>query len=153
MRSRRPCRSMSPSASAFPATDWIEGGWNLDQSIALAQALDSRDCACIHVSGGGLDPARQQQLPLVPGYQLPFAEAIKRKVEMPVVGVGLITEPRQAEAAIAEGKADLVALGRGMLYDPRWPWHAVAIFGATVKAPRQYGDWAPATARGLFAFA
>lgn len=133
------------------ATDWIEGGWDLDQSIELARALDARDCAYIHVSGGGLDPKRQQLPPLVPGYQLPFAEAIRGHVDMPVIGVGLITGAAQAQAAIAEGKADLVALGRGILYNPRWPWHAAAELGATVRAPTQYLACAPHGINVLFA--
>jgi len=133
------------------ATDWVEGGWDIGQSIALARALDDRGCDYIHVSSGGLDPARQRLPRLVPGYQLPLAKAIKEQVRMPVIGVGLITSPIEAEAAIASGQADLVALGRGMLFNPRWPWHAAAELGATVRAPWQYRQCAPATSRGLFA--
>ncbi|MEW9612855.1 tRNA-dihydrouridine synthase [Shinella sp. S4-D37] len=132
------------------ATDWVEGGWDLDDSIALAKALDARDCTYIHVSAGGLDPERQQLPQLVPGYQLPFAEAIRQRVKMPVVGVGLITEPRQAEEALATGKADLIALGRGMLYNPRWPWHAAVELGASVTAPWQYHAAAPRASKALF---
>ncbi|HEY0275949.1 MAG TPA: NADH:flavin oxidoreductase/NADH oxidase [Paenirhodobacter sp.] len=133
------------------ATDWAEGGWDLAQSIALAKVLDARGCAYIHVSGGGLDPDRQHLPPLEPGYQLPFAQAIRAEVAMPVIGVGLITQPAEAEAAIATGQADLVALGRGMLFDPRWPWHAAAELGATVRAPVQYLQCAPHGHKALFA--
>ncbi|MCP8897440.1 NADH:flavin oxidoreductase/NADH oxidase [Shinella daejeonensis] len=133
------------------ATDWVEGGWDVDDSIELAKALDARGCSYIHVSGGGLDPEHQQLPPLVPGYQLPYAETIRQHVQMPVVGVGLITTPQQAEAALAEGKADLIALGRGILYNPRWPWHAAAELGATVRAPFQYAGSAPQGSKGLFA--
>lgn len=126
------------------ATDWVEGGWDLAQSIVLSQALDARGCAHIHVSAGGLDPERQVLPALVPGYQLPYAAAIKAAVRMPVIGVGLITEPRQAEAALQEGQCDLVALGRAMLYDPRWPWHAAHALGLRVALPRQYAQCWPA---------
>ncbi len=123
------------------ATDWVDGGWDLEQSIALARKLDARGCHYIHVSSGGLDPA--QEIALGPGYQLPFAEAIKHEVAMPVVAVGLITEPAQAEAVLADGQADAVALARAMLFDPRWPWHAAAALGAQVAAPPQYMRSAP----------
>lgn len=123
------------------ATDWVEGGWDLAQSVSLAKALDARGCHYLHVSSGGLHPA--QRIAAEPGYQVPFAEAIRREVDMPVVAVGLITEPRQAEAILAEGRADAVALARAMLYDPRWPWHAAAALGGRVAAPPQYLRSAP----------
>lgn len=123
------------------ASDWVEGGWDLAQSIALAKALDARGCHYIHVSSGGLHPA--QRIAIGPGYQLAFAEAIKREVAMPVIAVGLITEPRQAEDVLAQGQADAVALARAMLYDPRWPWHAAAALGAQAAAPPQYLRSAP----------
>jgi len=130
------------------ASDWVEGGWDLAQSIELARALDARGCHYIHVSSGGLDP--RQKIPAGPNYQVPFAEAIKAAVGMPVIAVGLITEPEQAEAILAEGKADAVALARGMLYDPRWPWHAAAKLGAQVHAPPQYLRCEPHGHKGLF---
>lgn len=123
------------------ATDWVEGGWDLEQSLALAQALDARGCHYLHISSGGLDP--RQKIPAVPGYQVPFAEAIKRTVRMPVIAVGLITEPLQAETILTCGQADAIALARGMLYDPRWPWHAAAALGASAVAPPQYLRAAP----------
>ncbi|MGJ4729732.1 NADH:flavin oxidoreductase/NADH oxidase [Luteimonas sp. SDU101] len=123
------------------ATDWVAGGWDLDQSIALARVLDARGCHFIDVSSGGLHPA--QQIVPEPGYQVPLAEAIRREVGMPVIAVGLITEPAQAEAILAEGRADAVALARGMLYDPRWPWHAAAALGDHAPAPPQYLRCAP----------
>ncbi|HRA57677.1 MAG TPA: tRNA-dihydrouridine synthase, partial [Thermomonas sp.] len=117
------------------ATDWVDGGWDLAQSIALARALDARGCHFIHVSSAGLHPA--QKIAVGPGYQLPFAEAIRREVAMPVIGVGLITTPEQAEATLEQGQADAIALARALLYDPRWPWHAAAALGATVgTSPR-----------------
>ncbi|MCH8179994.1 MAG: NADH:flavin oxidoreductase/NADH oxidase [Proteobacteria bacterium] len=130
------------------ATDWVPGGWDLAQSGVFAQALKARGCDAIHVSSGGL--STQQQIRLAPGYQLPFAEAIKREVGMPTIGVGLITEPAQAEAVVASGQADLVGLARAMLYNPRWPWHAAAALGARVHAPPQYLRCQPAGLRDLF---
>ena len=123
------------------ATDWVEGGWDREQSLVLAKALDARGCHFIHVSSGGLHPA--QQIATGPGYQLPFAEAIKREVAMAVIAVGLITEPKQAEDVLVHGQADAVALARAILFDPRWPWHAAAALGAPVAAPPQYLRSAP----------
>jgi len=118
------------------AADWVAGGWDIEQSVALAHELKKHACDFIHVSSGGLSP--QQQIPLIPSYQVPFAERIKRETGLPTIAVGLITEPEQAEAIIAEGRADMVAVGRGMLYDPRWPWHAAVTLGAQVSAPPQF---------------
>ena len=130
------------------ATDWVPGGWDLPQSEAFAQALRDRGCDVIHVSTGGL--STQQQIALSPGYQLPFAAAIKRHTGMPIIGVGLITEPAQAEAVVASGEADLVGLARAMLYNPRWPWHAAAALGARVHAPPQYLRCQPHGLHDLF---
>ncbi len=85
-----------------------------------------------------------------PGYQVPFAEAIRATVKMPVMAVGLITEPQQAEDIVAQGKADLVALARGLLLDPRWAWRAAAALGATVQGPRQYWRSQSALSRNVF---
>ncbi|MES2188149.1 MAG: NADH:flavin oxidoreductase/NADH oxidase [Pseudomonadota bacterium] len=132
------------------ATDWVEGGWDLAQSIALAQALEARGCDYLHVSSGALSPA--QQIPLSPGYQVPFADAIKQAVDkMPVIAVGLITEAKQAETILEKGQADAIALARAMLYDPRWPWHAAAELGASVRAVPQYLRSEPHGVKGLFA--
>lgn len=131
------------------ATDWVEGGWDLEQSIALSKALDARGAHYIHVSSGGLDP--RQQIPVQAGYQIPFAQQIKAQVNTPVIGVGLITEPAQAEAILQDGQADAIALARGILYDPRWPWHAAAALGASVTPSPQYLRCEPRDARGVFA--
>jgi 2,4-dienoyl-CoA reductase-like NADH-dependent reductase (Old Yellow Enzyme family) len=117
-------------------TDWVDGGWDIDQTIAFAQALEARGCGGIHVSSGGLIPS--QQIPVGPSYQVPLARAVKRAVRLPVIAVGLITEFEQAEAIVGTGDADLIALARTILYNPRWPWHAAAHFGAHVNAPVQY---------------
>ena len=157
-RMRFPLEVFDAVRAAFPAdkpvtmrvsgTDWVEGGWDIEQTIAFAQALEERGCAAIHVSSGGLDP--RQQIPMGPNYQVPLAREVKRAVGMPVVAVGLITEFEQAEAIVGTGDADVVALARGILYDPRWPWHAAAHLGASVKAPPQYLRSQPRHHRDLF---
>ncbi|MXV07936.1 MULTISPECIES: oxidoreductase [unclassified Xanthomonas] len=130
------------------ATDWVDGGWDLAQSEVLAQALQAQGCDYLHVSSGGLD--RRQRIPVAPGYQVPLAEALHRAVRMPVIAVGLITEPQQAEAILAEDRADAIALARGILYDPRWPWHAAAALGARLRPSPQYLRCEPHAARGVF---
>ncbi|WP_158773569.1 NADH:flavin oxidoreductase/NADH oxidase [Cobetia sp. L2A1] len=118
------------------ATDWAEGGWDLAQSIELAKQLDTRGCHYLHVSSGGL--SEHQQIPVEPNYQVPHAEALKSHVVMPVIAVGLITDPQQAEDIVTNEHADAIALARGILYDPRWPWHAAAALGETIKVSPQY---------------
>jgi 2,4-dienoyl-CoA reductase-like NADH-dependent reductase (Old Yellow Enzyme family) len=130
------------------ATDWVEGGWDLEQSIVFAHELEKRGCQFIHVSSGGVSPL--QKIPVGPGYQIEFAARIKQKIGMPIIGVGLITEAKQAETIIQTGQADMVALARAMLYDPRWPWHAAAELGATVSAPPQYWRSQPHEYKHLF---
>jgi 2,4-dienoyl-CoA reductase-like NADH-dependent reductase (Old Yellow Enzyme family) len=130
------------------ATDWVDGGWDVDGSIAFGHALKARGCAALHVSSGGVSPL--QRITLGPGYQVPFAQAIKAAVGLPTIACGLITEAEQAEAVIAQGQADAVALARAMLYDPRWPWHAAASLGAQVDAPHQYWRSQPRELKDLF---
>jgi 2,4-dienoyl-CoA reductase-like NADH-dependent reductase (Old Yellow Enzyme family) len=137
-----------PVTMRVSATDWVEGGWDVEQTIEFARALEARGCAAIHVSSGGLDA--RQQIPVGPSYQVPLAREVKRAVSIPVVAVGLITDFEQAEAIVGTGDADLVALARGILYDPRWPWHAAAALGASVKAPLQYLRSQPRQHRDLF---
>ena len=130
------------------ASDWVPGGWDLAQSETLALILESRGCNFLHVSSGGLD--ERQKIDIGPGYQVPFAAAIKAKVRMPVIAVGLITEPEQAESILRHNHADAVALARGILYDPRWPWHAAAALGDSVVPAPQYLRCEPRDARGVF---
>ncbi len=130
------------------AADWVDGGWDIEQSIVLAKALEARGSDFIHVSSGGL--SLEQKIPVGPGYQLPFARQVKEASGLPTIGVGLITEAKQAEAVVTEGDADLVAVARAMLYDPRWPWHAAAELGAQVQAPPQFWRGAPRGAEGVF---
>jgi 2,4-dienoyl-CoA reductase-like NADH-dependent reductase (Old Yellow Enzyme family) len=157
-RMRFPLEVFDAVRAAFPtgrpvwmrlsATDWVAGGWDLDSSVAFARALKDRGCAAIHVSSGGVSP--QQKIPLGSGYQVPHAARIKAEVGLPTIAVGLITEPAQAEAIVASGQADAVALARAMLYDPRWPWHAAATLGAKVQAPKQYWRSQPREYKDLF---
>jgi 2,4-dienoyl-CoA reductase-like NADH-dependent reductase (Old Yellow Enzyme family) len=130
------------------ATDWVEGGWDLEQSQVLSAELEKRGCQFLHVSSGGLSPL--QKIPVGPGYQIEFAARIKQQTSMPVIGVGLITEAKQAETIVQTGQADMVALARAMLYDPRWPWHAAAELGASVAAPPQYWRSQPHEYKHLF---
>jgi len=130
-----------PVGVRISATDWLEDvtpepSWRLEQSLALAGALKARGCDWIDVSSGGISP--QQKIRPGPGYQVPFSEIVRNETGLATIAVGLITEPRQAEAIVAEGRADLVALARGMLLDPRWPWRAALELGGTVVAPHQY---------------
>jgi 2,4-dienoyl-CoA reductase-like NADH-dependent reductase (Old Yellow Enzyme family) len=143
--------SRKPVTVRVSATDWAPGGWSIEQTVQLSQALEARGCAAIHVSSGGLTPA--QQIPLGPNYQVPLARAVKQAVKIPVVAVGLITEFEQAEAIISTGDADCIALARAILYDPRWPWHAAAHFGASVHPPDQYLRSQPRQYKDLFSIA
>ncbi|MCK9605596.1 MAG: NADH:flavin oxidoreductase/NADH oxidase [Methylomonas sp.] len=137
-----------PVGMRISATDWVEGGWNLQQSVAFGHALRKRGCAYIHVSSGGLSPL--QQIPVGPNYQVPLAESLRTETGLPTIAVGLITEPDQAEAIIAKDQADMVGLARGILYDPRWPWHAAATLNAQVVAPPQYWRCQPRGLKSLF---
>jgi 2,4-dienoyl-CoA reductase-like NADH-dependent reductase (Old Yellow Enzyme family) len=130
-----------PMGVRLSATDWVDGGWDLPQTIVLAKALKARGCDWIDASSGGVSP--RQKIALGPGYQVGFARAIRAEAGIPAIAVGLITEPRQAEDIVGSGQADMVALARAMLYDPRWAWHAAAELGAQVWAPEQYWRCAP----------
>ncbi|MFA6040678.1 MAG: NADH:flavin oxidoreductase/NADH oxidase [Methylophilus sp.] len=129
-------------------TDWVDGGWNLEESIQFGHAVKKLGCDFIHVSSGGLSP--KQKIPVGPDYQVPLAEKMREQTNLPTIAVGLITEAEQAEAIIANQQADMVALARGMLYDPRWPWHAAAKLGAQVTAPNQYLRCQPHGLKDLF---
>jgi len=135
------------------ATDWLEGeadaeSWTVEQSIAFARALEARGADFIHVSSGGVSP--RQKIGLGPNYQVPFAERIRASCGLPTIAVGLITEPAQAEAIVAEGKADFVAIARAILFEPHWPWRAAAELGANVQAPPQYWRSQPRNFKNVF---
>src|SRR6201996_6638117 len=137
-----------PIGIRVSATDWVEGGWDLPQTIAFAKELKKRHVDWIDASSGGISPL--QKIPLGPGYQVQFAEAIKQAAGVNTIAVGLITEAKQAEEIVASGKADMVALARGMLYDPRWGWHAAAQLGGHVTAPPAYWRAPPHEQKELF---
>jgi NADPH2 dehydrogenase len=157
-RMRYPLEVFDAVRAAFPAhkpvgvkvsaTDWVEGGWDLAQTIEYARELKSRGVDWIDASSGGVSPL--QKIPLSPGYQVPFAQAIREATGLTTIAIGLITEAKQAEDILASGKADMVALARGMLYDPRWGWHAAAELGGQVEAPPQYWRSQPSTQKALF---
>ncbi|MDO8398787.1 MAG: NADH:flavin oxidoreductase/NADH oxidase [Bradyrhizobium sp.] len=157
-RMRFPLEVFDAVRAAFPhdkpvglrvsATDWIEGGWDLPQTIEFAHELKKRGVDWIDVSSGGVSPL--QKIPLGPGYQVPLAQAVKEATGVTTIAVGLITEAKQAEEIVASGKADMVALARGFLYDPRWGWHAAAELGGEVSAPPQYWRSQPSTQKALF---
>jgi 2,4-dienoyl-CoA reductase-like NADH-dependent reductase (Old Yellow Enzyme family) len=145
-RMRLPLRVAREVRAAWPAhlplfirisvTDWVDGGWDLAQSIALAREFKRIGVDLIDCSSGGSSPTAR--VPLEPGYQVPFAQAIRRDADIATGAVGLITEAKQAEQIIAENKADAVFLGRQFLRDPYWPLHAAAELGAEAPWPRQY---------------
>ena len=157
-RMRFPLEVFDAVRAAFPAerpvsmrvsgTDWAKGGWDIDQTIAFARALEAHGCSAIHVSSGGTTPT--QSMPVGPSYQVPLARAVKAATHLPTIAVGLITSYEQGEAIVATGDADFVAIARTITYDPRWPWHAAAHLGATVKAPKQYLRSQPSRYRNLF---
>lgn len=124
-----------PLGVRYNATDWLEGGLDVEDAVAFAAALKERGCDYVDISSGGNGPA---EIPLGPGYQVPFAEEVKRATGLTTMAVGLIRDPQHAEAIVAGGSADLVALGRGLLYEPRWVWHAAEALGATASVPHQY---------------
>jgi 2,4-dienoyl-CoA reductase-like NADH-dependent reductase (Old Yellow Enzyme family) len=118
------------------ASDWVPGGWDIDQSVELARQLSELGVDLIDCSSGGLAP--QQKIPLGPGYQVPFAERIKREVGARTGAVGLITTPQQADEIVRSGQADLVLLAREFLRDPYFALHAAKALGDAVPAPIQY---------------
>jgi len=126
-----------PLLVRISATDWVDGGWDLEQSIALSGLLKGDGADLIDVSSGGLSP--DQKIALGPGYQVPFAARIRREAGIATGAVGLITEPTQAEAVIERGEADLVLLARELLRDPYWPRRAARELGAAINVPQQYG--------------
>jgi 2,4-dienoyl-CoA reductase-like NADH-dependent reductase (Old Yellow Enzyme family) len=141
----RAVRSSLPASMAvgarLSATDWIEGGFDIDDAVKVAAALKAAGIAYVCVSSGGNSAAAKP--PLGPGYMVPLAERIKRETGVVTRAVGMITEPDAAEAIVAEGKADLVAFARAVLADPRWPWRAAVRLGQPLKPVHQYARSAP----------
>ena len=118
------------------ATDWVEGGWTIEDSVALARQLQHHGVDLIDCSSGG--NVSNAQIPVAPGYQVPFAEAVRRETGVKTAAVGLITEPRQAESILEQEQADLIVMARQLLRDPYWPLHAAKALGDPVHPPVQY---------------
>lgn len=125
-----------PMVTRISATDWVEGGWDVEQSVELAKVLKERGTDMLDVSGGGLDP--RQKLDPKPGYQVPFAAQIRAESGMPTGTVGLITEAKQAEEILHNGEADAVLMARLFLRDPYFPLRAAAELGDEIEWPKQY---------------
>ncbi|KPA85985.1 n-ethylmaleimide reductase-like protein [Leptomonas pyrrhocoris] len=127
-----------PVWARISATEWMDakGGWTLDDSIVFCKKLKELGCDAIHVSSGG--NSIEQKIEVRVGYQLPFAKAIKEAVGINVIGVGMLTEPGEAEAALVGGAADSIAIGRQMLFNPHWPYEAAHKLRAMVDAPPPY---------------
>jgi 2,4-dienoyl-CoA reductase-like NADH-dependent reductase (Old Yellow Enzyme family) len=126
-----------PLFMRISATDWVEGGWDLDQSVRLSGQLKDAGVDLIDCSSGGVVP--YAKIPLGPGYQVPFAERIRSETGILTGAVGMITEPEQADQIIRNGQADIVLLARAMLRDPYWALHAAKALGSEAPVPVQYG--------------
>ncbi|MBI4955594.1 MAG: NADH:flavin oxidoreductase/NADH oxidase [Myxococcales bacterium] len=145
-RTRLPLRVARAVREAWPArlplfvrlsaTDWVEGGWDLAQTIELAKAFRGLGVDLVDCSSGGLAP--HATVPAGPGFQVPFAEAVRLEAGIPTGAVGLITQPKQAEEIVATGRADAVLLARELLRHPYWPLHAAEVLGADIDWPKQY---------------
>ncbi|MEO0654276.1 MAG: oxidoreductase, partial [Pseudomonadota bacterium] len=131
-----------PVMVRLSATDWIEGGWDVDQSVVFCQALKDLGCDMVDVTSGGLD--QRQKITVGPGYQVGFSERIRREAGIATMAVGQITDPVQAETILLSGQADMVALARGMLWDPRWTWKAAVAMGEEIALPAPYARCNPA---------
>jgi NADPH2 dehydrogenase len=132
-----------PMSTRINGSDWVEGGWTPDDAVCYAAALRDAGVDIVTVSSGGIDPG--QKVPVKPGYQVPIAARVRKEAGVPTIAVGLITDPRQAESIVADGDADMVALARGMLFNPRWGMHAAVTLGAQVDYPPQYQRATPDT--------
>lgn len=139
-----------PVAIRISATDWMpaQESWDVASSIVLAQQLEQLNIAYIHVSSAGL--AVEQKINIHSGYQVPFASTIKQHVKTPVIAVGLITDAKQAEEILVHQQADAIAIGRALLYEPNWPWHAAAVLGDQIAIAPQYLRSQPHMLKNLF---
>src|ERR1700674_5502391 len=130
-----------PLGARITGSDWRNDGLTPDDAVVHAKALKAAGLDFVCVSSGGI--TADTKITIGPGYQVPFAEKVRREAEIATRAVGLIATPRQAETILAEGKADMVALARAMLDDPRWGWHAAQEFAGEVQRPPQYARAAP----------
>ncbi|WP_298432107.1 NADH:flavin oxidoreductase/NADH oxidase [uncultured Jannaschia sp.] len=157
-RMRFPLEVFDAVRDAFPddkpvmvrlsASDWIEGGWDIDGSVAFCRELKARGCDMIDVTSGGID--QSQKIETGPGYQLDFSAQIRAEADIPTMAVGQITDPVQAETIVRTGQADMVALARGMLWDPNWTWKAAETLGAEIAMPAPYARCNPKLASTPF---
>lgn len=130
-----------PLGARITGTDWMPGGFTIEDAVVFARELKALGVDYVCVSSGGI--SLKAQIPLGPGYQVPLAERIRREVGIATRAVGLILEPRQAERIVVAGQADMVALARGFLDNPRWAWHAAEALGASAAVPPQYARLRP----------
>ena len=143
-----------PLGAKISGTDFAAGGWTPDEAVAYARELKTLGCDYVTVSGGGV--VLDAKVPVGPGYQVPFAEKVKRETGITTGAIGLISDPHQAEEIVASGKADYVSLARAMLFNPRWPQHAAIVLGAEARCAPQYERaapkaWPPAATLGKIA--
>jgi 2,4-dienoyl-CoA reductase-like NADH-dependent reductase (Old Yellow Enzyme family) len=124
------------------ATDWVDGGWTPEETVMFAKELKGRGCDFIDVSSGALDP--RQQIPFGPGFNVPFSEKVKKGAGIATMAVGMITKPAQAEEIVAGGSADLIAIARAAMDDPRWAWHAARELGGEAPYAPNYVRCSPA---------
>jgi 2,4-dienoyl-CoA reductase-like NADH-dependent reductase (Old Yellow Enzyme family) len=137
-----------PMGIRISATDWVEGGWVPEEALVFARELKALGCDYIDISTGGLDP--RQQIPLSAGYQVGFGAEIRKQVDIKTMSVGLIGHAKQAEEIIASGQADMVAIARGAMYDPRFAWHAAEELGAETEYAPKYRACHPSMRPQLF---
>ncbi len=130
------------------ATDWVDGGWTPEETAEFARVLKEAGAQFVHISSGGV--SSQQKIPVGPEYQVPLAKQIKTQSGLTTLAVGLITEPQQAEAILQRGDADLIAVARAFLYQPRWGWQAAAGLQGQVQAQPAYWRALPKEASGIF---
>jgi 2,4-dienoyl-CoA reductase-like NADH-dependent reductase (Old Yellow Enzyme family) len=137
-----------PVGIRISATDWVDGGFDLNESVPVCQAMETAGADFIHVSSGGL--SNKQKITVAPSYQVPLASSIRAHVNIPVIAVGLINDALQAEDILQDHNADCIAIARAILSDPHWPWHAAEKLGAKIKAPPQYWRSEPENRNGTF---
>lgn len=145
---KRALPSSLPLGVRLSATDWIEGGWSLEESLVLAQRLEALGADFIHVSSGGLAPT--QKIALGPGYQVPFAQAIHQATRLKTIAVGLIKTPAAAEAILERRQADLIGVARAMIHNPRWPLHAAQVLSSKMTLPGPVWRCVPDQVADLF---